>query len=733
MPQNEKNNLISIDEVIFRAKSQGIDFGKGNPRERLRYLTKIGLLPNAKRKSFNGLPPHGAYPEYVIEILKEIDEKIKSGKSIQEIKKERERKTLGELPYTYRRYTYPPILEVPPSKIEIPQVEKEIFPKLKPLKKIATVLKIVFLVLILGGAIFFLSGQKIKENFYPYLLATLSWVQKLVQAPPAPMEEMPEKKIFLPPSPEPYLTINAETDINAPLNVKETITTPTLTLGKDEFKGTLTSADLTTDRTYIFPNLSGTICLTTGNCIGLGGEVTSPGGVPNRLAKFVTSQEIGISSINDFYLRGIALTIDRFGNVGIGTVRPRAQLDVAGELITDGKVGIGIEDPGYPLHVKGRIQATGDVCTNLGGGRCLSQVTTGPIFWSGGGISGSGSTNYLSIWTDSTALGNSIIYQSGSNIGIGTTAPAQKLDVAGIIKMTGFQLPTNATSGYILTSDASGFGTWQPAATGTLPIGTSGQTLRHDGTSWLANSFLYNTGDTIGIGTTSTLATLTLSGQAIFSTTTLPQLSLRYDDNNYLNFVINDSQSLIEASKKLVFNSLTGEIRLGSNVSLFDGFGAEIRGATFISTTTDSTVRKSGELVFRAIIPIFLYPVPAQTTSTSYTAVSKTFSSTDSLNSITPAQLPGTTRIYAFLINFSDNIATTSSSTWRVYRPNAAATTFSFEFDGQNLPSLETGNPHLTATTTLPDNDWRLEVRNPSSDKTIRIFNIFLLTFDQIL
>jgi hypothetical protein len=35
-----------------------------------------------------------------------------------------------------------------------------------------------------------------------------------------------------------------------------------------------------------------------------------------------------------------------------------------------------------------------------------------------------------------------------------------------------------------------------------IPIGTSGQTLRHDGTSWVANDFLYNNGTNIGIGTT---------------------------------------------------------------------------------------------------------------------------------------------------------------------------------------------------------------------------------------
>ncbi len=37
---------------------------------------------------------------------------------------------------------------------------------------------------------------------------------------------------------------------------------------------------------------------------------------------------------------------------------------------------------------------------------------------------------------------------------------------------------------------------------GGLPPGTAGQTLRHDGTNWVANSLIYNNGTNVGIGTT---------------------------------------------------------------------------------------------------------------------------------------------------------------------------------------------------------------------------------------
>jgi hypothetical protein len=52
-------------------------------------------------------------------------------------------------------------------------------------------------------------------------------------------------------------------------------------------------------------------------------------------------------------------------------------------------------------------------------------------------VSGTGTTNYFPIWTGSTSLANSKLFQSGGKIGIFTSSPAATLDVVGQRATTG--------------------------------------------------------------------------------------------------------------------------------------------------------------------------------------------------------------------------------------------------------------------------------------------------------
>lgn len=51
-------------------------------------------------------------------------------------------------------------------------------------------------------------------------------------------------------------------------------------------------------------------------------------------------------------------------------------------------------------------------------------------------IGGSGTINYLPKFTGTSTIGNSLIYDDGTNIGIGTTTPSQKLEISGNVKLS---------------------------------------------------------------------------------------------------------------------------------------------------------------------------------------------------------------------------------------------------------------------------------------------------------
>jgi hypothetical protein len=81
--------------------------------------------------------------------------------------------------------------------------------------------------------------------------------------------------------------------------------------------------------------------------------------------------------------------------------------------------------------------------------------------WSAGGTLPSGTVNQT-LRHDGTAWkASSLIYNTGVNVGIGTTSPSQKLDINGTVQSTGIKITTSPSVGAVLTSDAAGNGTWQ--------------------------------------------------------------------------------------------------------------------------------------------------------------------------------------------------------------------------------------------------------------------------------
>lgn len=124
-------------------------------------------------------------------------------------------------------------------------------------------------------------------------------------------------------------------------------------------------------------------------------------------------------------------------NVGDSTQYKSGALGIGGlfrgysNAVFDGNVGIGTASPGTKLEVAGQIKITGG---SPGSGKVLTSDASGLASWqtpAAGGVGGSGTANYLAKWTAGTTLGNSQIYDNGTNVGIGTAGPGAKLHVYG--------------------------------------------------------------------------------------------------------------------------------------------------------------------------------------------------------------------------------------------------------------------------------------------------------------
>jgi len=108
------------------------------------------------------------------------------------------------------------------------------------------------------------------------------------------------------------------------------------------------------------------------------------------------------------------------------------------------------------------------------------------------------------------------LFAETGDVGIGTTVPVEALDVDGAIRL-GTTANTNAGTIRWTGTDFEGYdgATWHSlTATGgaSLPPGSTGQTLRHNGSAWVSSSNLYNNGTAVGIGTQTPSTELTVYG-----------------------------------------------------------------------------------------------------------------------------------------------------------------------------------------------------------------------------
>ena len=139
---------------------------------------------------------------------------------------------------------------------------------------------------------------------------------------------------------------------------------------------------------------------------------------------------------------GIIAHFDYSGNVGIGTTTPSSKLQVSGDAYVTGAFGQGVAIANK-IATYGAEFRTSGASAQVFFGRSGNSIGSGAI--------GADSSYVFRVW-ETTGFSNPFVIQQGGNVGIGTTSPGSKLQVAGEIRAAD---GTKGAPSYSFTSDTN--------------------------------------------------------------------------------------------------------------------------------------------------------------------------------------------------------------------------------------------------------------------------------------
>jgi hypothetical protein len=209
------------------------------------------------------------------------------------------------------------------------------------------------------------------------------------------------------------------------------------------------------------------------------------------------------------------------------------------------------------LTVTGSSVFSGSVTSTLGFTGSLSGSALAATSASYASTVAGGTTSYIPLWTGNTTLGSSVIYQSGSNIGIGVSPQLGfKLDVNGwvVFRNTNLYLDGTiigfGTNGNYQIADAGN--SWIAGATGNVGIGTKSP-----------NSKLDVNGNTTVTGSLNVTSGITgsLSGSATTATSASYAATSSYADN----FTVGNTLT----AQRIVVQTISSSISYASGSNRF--------------------------------------------------------------------------------------------------------------------------------------------------------------------